>query len=381
MIQLPSKENCCGCLGCEAVCPKGAIKSIKDEDGFIYPSVDAQLCVDCGLCMKKCSFIKKNGRESEVDTVWAYRIADKEILADSTSGGAFTALSDMVLADGGVIAACIMDENFNALHILASDKTTRDRMRRSKYVQSNTEGIFQQVKQELESGKTVLFIGTPCQTAQMDVYAGVYRDKLITCDFLCHGVPNNDFFKAHIAWLEKIYGKKTTGYLFRGKKYGWNHMIQEVVFEGKKVRSDKKVQAYSRFFYAGVSLRPSCYNCRYRSTERSSDLTIADFWGIDKMLGKTDNRGYSMIAANTAKGKELVKLLKESGELIPVDKEKVMWRISEPISKCKFDRNEFWELYRKKGYSALVDRYTDTSTKASVIHNVKKRIKRILNRI
>ena len=157
-------------------------------------------------------------------------------------------------------------------------------------------------------------------------------------------------------------------------------MLEEVVFEGRKVRGDKKVQAYSRFFYAGVSLRPSCYSCRYRSAERSSDITIADFWGIDKILGKTDNQGYSMIAANTAKGKELVKLLKESGELIPVDKEKVMWRISEPISNCKFDRNEFWELYRNKGYSALVDRYTDTSTKASVIHNAKKWIKRILNR-
>lgn len=380
MIQLPSKENCCGCLGCEAVCPKGAIKSVKDDNGFIYPNVDAQLCVDCGLCMDKCSFIKKNCLESEVDKVWAYRTADKEILSDSTSGGAFTALSDKVLSDGGLVAACIMDESFTAMHILTSDRTIRDRMRRSKYVQSNTEEIFKQVKKVLESGKTVLFIGTPCQTAQMVVYAGAYRDKLIACDFLCHGVPNNDLFKDHIVWLENIYGKKAVNYFFRGKKYGWNHMIQEVVFEGRKIKSDKRVQAYSRFFYAGVSLRPSCYNCRYRSTERSSDITIADFWGIDKILGKTDNRGYSMIAANTEKGKELTELLKESGELIPVDKEKVLWRIREPISTCKLDRKEFWELYKNKGYSALVDKYTDTSTKALLIHNVKKWIKRIINR-
>lgn len=380
MIQLPSKENCCGCLGCEAVCPKGAIKSIKDEKGFIYPDVDAKLCVDCGLCMEKCSFIKKNGCESEVDSVWAYRTTDKEVLADSTSGGAFTALSDIVLADGGVVAACIMDNSFTAMHILTSDKTIRDRMRHSKYVQSNTEGIFQQIKKELELGKTVLFVGTPCQTAQMVVYAGAYRDKLIACDFLCHGVPNNEFFKAHITWLEKVYGKKAVNYFFRGKKYGWSHMIQEIEFEGRKLRGDKRVQAYSRFFYAGVSLRPSCYNCRYRSTERSSDITIADFWGIDKIIGKTDNRGYSMIVANTEKGKAFAELLKESGELILVDKEKVLWRISEPISTYKFDRNEFWELYKEKGYAALVNRYTDTSTKASLIHDAKRWIKYIISR-
>ena len=380
MIQLPSKENCCGCLGCEAVCPKGAIKSVKDDNGFIYPGVDAQLCVDCGLCMEKCSFIKKNGYESEVDKVWAYRTTDRKVLADSTSGGAFTALSDIVLADGGVVAACIMDESFTAMHILTSDKTIRDSMRRSKYVQSNTEGIFRQVKKELELGKTFLFVGTPCQTAQMVVYAGAYRDKLIACDFLCHGVPNNEFFKAHITWLEKVYGKKAVNYFFRGKKYGWNHMLEEVVLERRKVRGDKRVQAYSRFFYAGVSLRPSCYNCRYRSTERSSDITIADFWGIDKMLGKTDNRGYSMIVANTEKGKAFAELLKESGELISVDKEKVLWRISEPISTCKFDRNEFWELYKERGYAALVSKYTDTSTKASLIHNVKKWVKYIISR-
>ncbi len=378
MIQLPSKENCCGCMGCGDICPKGAIKAAKDDNGFTYPEVDAQLCVDCGLCMKKCSFINKNGNEKEVAAVWAYRVTNKGVLSESTSGGAFTALSDSVLADGGVVAACVMGDDFTACHILTSDKAVRDSMRRSKYVQSSTDGIFGQVKEELKKGKTVLFVGTPCQTAQMVVYAGEYRDKLIACDFLCHGVPNNDFFKAHIAFLEKAYRKKATGYFFRGKRYGWNHMLEEVVLEGNKLRGDKWVQAYSRFFYSGVSLRPSCHNCRYRTTARSSDITIGDFWGIDKILPNTDNRGYSMIAANTEKGKELIGSLSNSGELTEVDKDKVMGRIGEPISKCKIDKDKFWELYHKDGYSGVVAKYTDTSLKGALIHKAKKTVKRIL---
>ncbi len=378
MIQLPSKENCCGCMGCGDICPKGAIRAVTDENGFTYPQVDAELCVDCGLCMKKCSFINKNGNEKEVSAVWAYRVSDDSVLNESTSGGAFTALSDAVLADGGVVAACVMGDDFTACHILTSDKAVRDSMRRSKYVQSSTEGIFQAVKDELKNGKTVLFVGTPCQTAQMVVFAGEYRDKLIACDFLCHGVPNNDFFKAHIAFLEKAYGKKATGYFFRGKRYGWSHLMEEIEFNGKKLRGDKRVQAYSRFFYSGVSLRPSCHNCRYRTTARSSDITIGDFWGIDKILADTDNRGYSMVTANTEKGRTLVMTMDKTGELTEVDKAKVLWRIGEPISECKIDKDKFWELYHKDGYKGVVAKYTDTSLKGALIHKAKKTVKRLL---
>ena len=378
MIQLPSKENCCGCMGCGDICPKGAIKAVKDENGFTYPEVNAELCVDCGLCMKKCSFVNKTGAEKEVTAVWAYRVKDKNVLSESTSGGAFTALSDKVLAEGGSVAACVMGDDFTACHIITDDKTVRDGMRRSKYVQSSTEGIFHAVKEELKTGKTVLFVGTPCQTAQMVAFAGENRDKLIACDFLCHGVPNNDFFKAHIAFLEKEYGKKATKYFFRGKRYGWNHMLEEIEFNGKKLCGDKKVQTYSRFFYSGVSLRPSCHNCRYRSTERSSDITIGDFWGIDKLLPDTDNRGYSMLAANTEKGKALIETIGKTGELTAIDKQKVLWRIGEPISKCKIDKDKFWELYHKDGYRGVVNKYTDTSLKGALLHKVKKTVKRIL---
>ncbi len=378
MIQLPTKENCCGCMGCGDICPKGAIKAVKDDKGFIYPEVVAQLCVDCGICMKNCSFINKNGNEKEVQAVWAYRATDKTVLTHSTSGGAFTAISDIVLDNGGVVAACVMDDTFTVRHVLTADKTVRDDMRRSKYVQSSTDGIFANVKDELKKGKVVLFVGTPCQTAQMSVYAGKYRNKLIACDFLCHGVPNNDFFKSHIAYLEKIYGRRATGYYFRGKKYGWNHMLEEIEFEGKKIRGGKKVQAYSRFFYSGVSLRPSCHACRYRDTARSSDITIGDFWGINKILPASDNRGYSMIAANTPKGKDLVELLGNYGELTEVDKEKVLGRIGEPISNCKIDKKVFWQLFKNDGYDGVVSKYTDTSFKGELLHNIKKMVKRIL---
>lgn len=378
MIQLPSKENCCGCMACNDICPKNAISLTKDENGFIYPSVDGTLCVDCGLCINNCCFENSKVNDNEVSAIWAYRVSDKKILNVSTSGGAFTALSDLVLQKGGLVAACIMGEDFIVSHILTNDTDKRDKMRRSKYVQSNTEGIFKAVKSELKKGLTVLFVGTPCQTAQMVTYAGSYRENLIACDFLCHGVPNNDFFKAHIAFLEKKYGRKAENYYFRGKKYGWNHMLEEVAFNKGYVCGDKAVQAYSKFFYSGVSLRPSCYNCRYRSTKRASDITIGDFWGIDKIISNTDNRGYSMLAVNTEKGKQILEDIGDSGEIILVDKEKVISRIEEPISKCKIDNNIFWDIYHKYGYEGIVNKYTDTTLKGAFIHKVKKFVKRIL---
>lgn len=381
MIQLPTKEQCCGCMGCKTICPQNAISLSKDEKGFIYPKVDPDLCVDCGVCMERCCFPEKNGQEQEAKSTWAYRIRDKQILDDSTSGGAFTALSDLILDNGGVVAGCIIDENFTAFHTITAEKTVRDQMRRSKYVQSNTDGIFQSVRQELQRGRQVLFIGTPCQAAQMAGYAENERDRLIVCDFLCHGVPNNDFFKEHIRYLEEAYGCKAIKYFFRGKKYGWNHMLEEVVLDGGNVRGDKKVQAYSRFFYSGVSLRPSCRSCRYRSIERSSDITIGDFWGIEKLLGKTDNRGYSLVMANTQRGQKLVEQMRLSGELIRAEKEAVAFRLCEPLSPSKIDEKAFWESYDKDGYVALVSRYTDTSNKAALIHRVKKTVKRILSRL
>lgn len=367
-------------MACKAACAADAIRAVQDEKGFLYPQVDAARCVDCGACMAQCTFAQPRTEEHSVTTAYAFRIADADVLADSTSGGAFTALAERILDRGGMVAGCVLDERFEALHVLTADKAVRDRMRRSKYVQSNTDGIFSLVTEQLKSGKQVLFVGTPCQAAQMAVCAGRYRENLIVCDFLCHGVPNNAFFKAHIRYLESAYRSKATTYWFRGKKYGWSHMLEEVRLQTGRVRGDKRVQAYSRFFYAGVSLRPSCRRCRYRCETRGSDITLGDFWGIQKLFGKTDNRGYSLVTANTQKGQALVEQLASCGQLTAVDKQAVLERICEPLSACKIDEAAFWELYRTAGYEALVKRYTDTSLKTAVVHRLKKTVKRILSK-
>lgn len=378
MIQLPSKENCCGCMGCKDICPVDAINAQKDSYGFIYPSVNKDSCMDCGLCMSKCAFSNKDTNHNEPQSVWAYRINSKNALKESTSGGVFTALSDIVLAKNGAISGCVLNDDFSVCHILTYDENVRNKMRRSKYVQSDTNGIYKKIKDVLKDGTIVLFVGTPCQVAQIAEYLCDYREQLILCDFLCHGVPNNDFFKAHIDFLEKIYTCDAKSYLFRGKKYGWNHMLEEIVLKNGKVKGSKKVQSYSKFFYSGVSLRPSCENCHYRSMNRSSDITIGDFWGIEKIIGKTDNCGYSLIMANTLRGEEIVQQLKSCGEIFSVDKETIYNRVCEPLRPCKIDKEEFWDLYLKDGYSGVVKKYTDTSVKSEIIHQVKKTIKRAL---
>ena len=205
--------SCCGCMACESVCPRGAISMIENWKGFIMPSIDDGKCVNCGLCLKVCDFKKPQQTESNIKRAYSLAANDKTVLKNSTSGGAFTALSNVVLGRSGCVVVSVMEDDFTIRHVVAEDKTGRDKMRGSKYVQSSTQSIWQQVKTLLSQGKEVCFTGTPCQCAALRSFLGKDYDNLVVVDFLCHGVPNNKMFKEHIAYLNKYY-KKAPFYKF-----------------------------------------------------------------------------------------------------------------------------------------------------------------------
>lgn len=371
-VYVENKAMCCGCMACANACPKNAIRAQTDDHGFLYPQVDSTLCVECGLCEKICDFTAKQQAEHAPKKAYSLVHKDASVVKHSTSGGAFTALSNWVLEQNGIVVGAAMDENFTVYHHIAETADQRNAMRGSLYVQSDTRDAFRTVRSALKAGRVVLFVGTPCQGAGLRAYLGKDNANLYVVEFLCHGVPNNEFFRSHIAWLESAYGKKAIGYSFRGKRYGWNHGIDEVTFENHRHADSLKVQAYRDFFQKSVSLRPSCHNCSYRQWERSADLTIGDFWGIEKLTGKNDYAGVSFILTNTDKGTTLLKAVENTTTLQEYSLEKVRHRVSLNPSTSRINPEKFWALYREKGYAALVARYHNTSFKKRSTFCLKK---------
>ena len=373
MVKLYEPSACCGCMACGDICPVGAITSSTDDRGFIYPHVDGNLCVDCQACVNVCAFKGEKNTEKNILHAYAFQLTDKEQLRQSTSGGAFVALSDEILAEGGVVIGACMEDDFTVAHRIADDKDGRDAMRMSKYAQSTTGGIFAAVEKLLKDGKKVMFIGTPCQCGELRRYIGD-SDRLLVCDFLCHGVPSTAFLKEHIRYLEEYYHKTAAAYTFRGKRYGWNHGIEEITFTDGSRKDNKRVQSYAKFFQSGVSLRESCRHCVYRSHHRPSDITIADFWGYEKITGQKDHQGVSLILANSENGKQYVGRIAAHGTLTEVDVDRVLYRVATTPAKSRINVSDFWDIYSKEGYKGVVKKYAEPSFKETIKHELKKRL-------
>lgn len=359
MISISDKSECCGCLACYNACPADAIVLKKDIGGFVYPLVDKDKCVDCHLCEKACDFNSSDREFNIPSRCFSLEHKNRSVLINSTSGGAFTAISDLIIRNGGIVAGTMMDDRFNIVFTEANDAAGRDKMRGSLYVQSNPDTIYRRAQEHLNNGMTVLFVGTPCQVGAMQRYIKKNKNNLICVEFLCHGVPSNEFFKEHIKYLERMYHSKAQWYTFRSKKFAWwTHGIEEITFENGAQKATQAVQTYNTFFHSNVSLRPSCLNCSYRRLERSSDITIADFWGIEKITGKKNRKGVSLVLGNTEKGIALLeKIDMKNVDMAEVNFEKVKYRISTKPAKSKIDTNEFWRIYADKGYDGIVQRY------------------------
>ncbi len=371
-----NESFCCGCSACEAVCAQHAITMKENEKGFILPSVDESKCVNCGLCTKVCNFTKEKVNDSNILSAFSLVVNEDEVLKKSTSGGAFTVLSDYVLKDGGAIVGSVMQNDFSVEHIIAENVADRNRMRGSKYVQSNTQGVFPKVKTMLQNGRKVLFSGTPCQCAALQSFLGKEYDNLIVVDFLCHGVPNNRLFKDHIAYLEQQYGKKIVAYSFRDKLYGWDSYNNVAVLNNGRQKSRWINQAYYKFFVRDFSLREACHHCPYRSTHRPADITIGDFWGIEKLTGIKNNKGVSLVLVHSQKGRDLLDNARCNCAIAEFPIAKISHHIALVPSKPNKNREQFWKLYETKGYEAIVSRYFSNSVKDRIFHEIRKLVKR-----
>lgn len=313
------KENCCGCAACKQVCPTNSIYMKEDENGYLYPYIDGSRCVDCLACRKVCPFL--NTRTLTIPQITcAYVNPDEEYRMQSASSGAFEALCKAFIQEkeNYSIYGCELDDKLHAHHCSIHNITDIDRMKKSKYLQSYIENEYVNILTELRMSKTVIFSGTPCQVAALKNYLKKDFENLLTIDFVCHGVPSQKIFLKYIQYLEKKYHGKVQVYKFRNKrktKDGWTNLGTCFYFvDGRKIELEVEEDLYMNGFLYGLFNRDSCYKCKFASLNRVSDITVGDFWGIERVypeLTELKTNGTSLIMGNTSKGISTIKKLDE----------------------------------------------------------------------
>ena len=300
MIEIKNKQDCCGCTSCASACPKQCITMTADSEGFLYPVVDKTKCIDCHICEKKCPVL---GREKVVATpkidkdevnrraiknaenlpeTYVCFLKDEALRQQSTSGGMFTALAQYVLKRDGVVCGVILDDKQRVFHSFAEKESELEKMRRSKYVQSNQIGVYQRIRDELQQGRIVLYSGTPCQVAGLKSYLGRKYDNLITVDIICHGVGSPLYWEKYIQYVSKKMKSPVKKVHFREKTYGYNSACLAVYFQnGKSIHKGHDDDLYWAAFSKNFIYRPSCYACAFKTINHVADFTIGDFWKTD----------------------------------------------------------------------------------------------------
>lgn len=296
-------DKCTGCNACYAICPTHAIEMKCDSEGFLQPQVNNAQCTSCGLCDKVCPV----GKEilSNEKLIIACRAKNPKTVLESSSGGIFSVLAESVLSKNGVVYGCEITDPKHPKHVCIENKEDLDKIRRSKYVQSDKEDVFVSVKKHLAEGKEVMFVGTPCEVAGLSGYLGKKYDKLLLVDFICHGVPSPMAWRKYIEQQEAEAESTVLSVNFRSKCRGWRLFSMELTYDnGKKVSNVLTKNDYLRAFLCDLFLRKSCYNCCFKDKNYYSDLTIADFFAVNRIMPEIDNNeGTSIAIAHTDKGK------------------------------------------------------------------------------
>lgn len=389
MIEITDKKECTGCNACHDICPKQAISLNVDIEGFWYPIVNKDKCIDCGLCERTCPVIniqelKKNDFERPVCFAAIHK--NIEVRFGSTTGGLFSALAEQMYKEGGYVGGAIYDEDFAVKHFISNNPKDLIRLRQSKYSQSHTEGIFQEVKRLLLAGEKVLICGTPCQMAGLRRFLKKDYENLIIVDFICKSITSPKFYSKYLDYWERKAGSKLVAFKFKDKELGWRNLVKRFDFKNGKTLYSRAQDndLYSSAYHNNIVSRPSCYDCQFKGFPRMADITIADFWGCDKFAAYKeidDNAGTSAVICNSQKGLDFYKKLKnitsiqsKIEDIIPGNPA-LLHQQKEPA--C--DRKAFFEELEKENIENVVPKYTSYFGKEN--NNRKRQIKNILKSI
>lgn len=364
VLQTPH-DKCTGCAACMNCCPVDAITMKPDEEGFLCPVIDEKKCIDCGKCAAICSVLLDNNIESllgEPDCYAAWS-KDEMLRLQSSSGGVFTHLAETVINEGGAVVGARYRADHLVEHALIRKKEDIEQFRQSKYVQSDIGFVFRQVQNELKTGKPVLFSGTPCQCGGLRSFLGKDHENLYLCDFICHGVNSPMVYAGYLQELEEKFGSKIERVSFRDKSSGWYKFSIRILFEdGQEYLSYHKNDPYVLGFLdrkLSMFMRESCYQCRFRSVSRPTDITLADFWGIEHCLPEIDNHnGVSAVMVHSDKGKRLFSSCEDGVESIRVKLSDISLRNPSIVESPNegFNRKEFFRNLKSESLSDFVGR-------------------------
>lgn len=350
-----TKKECTGCSACMYICHKNSIKMEADKHGFEYPTQDLESCVQCNICMNQCpNHINK--ANDFIQKIYGCKNKNEEIRNRSTSGGVFTAIANCILEKSGVIYGAILDKDFIVRHARINRATELELLNGAKYVQSNLNGIFPKVLEDLQKDRYVLFSGTPCQVAGLKSFLRKDFEKLICVDLVCHGVPSPLLWKKYINYLQKQ--GKLEEFLFRNKKTGWHTSTTRYSIDGKMYYKNMSENPFTKMYFSGLSIRPSCHECIYTNFNRKGDLTIGDFWGIENVKPQfDDNKGVSLLMVNSLKGVKIFETIKKELEYFETSqRESLQPQLYEPTKKSEL-HEEFFADLTYFSFEKLMEKY------------------------
>lgn len=396
MIKISRKEDCCGCGACMQRCPKHCITMREDNEGFLYPIADKAACTNCGLCERVCPVINQGNTQKPIKTYAAIN-HNEDVRLASSSGGVFTFLAEKTINNGGVVFGAAFNEDWSVEHTCVERIEELEKLRGSKYVQSNTKNSFIEAERFLKEGREVLYSGTPCQIAALKLFLRKEYHNLTTVDVVCHGAPSPAVWEQYLQeTIDKIWNKKgwavpgthiekdyIRSIAFRNKSQGWKnysfaiqlkHLNQS---EGKTFLFQETLHQnkFMECFLNDLCLRPSCYQCPARGGKSGSDVTLADLWGAGKICPELDDD----------KGLSLVLMRNEKIDLTSLNKWEIPYNdalahnhsIEEDVSKPA-KRNKFFKKMAEKGmYKATAEclhRGQMSILAEKIIWNIKHRL-------
>jgi len=374
MIKIIEKADCCGCSACESVCPQACIAMQPDEEGFLYPVTDVEKCVDCGLCNGVCPIINAAGEVPRPQKAYIVNSKNATVRAESTSGGAFTPIAQYIIENGGVVYGAAFDECFNVIHTYADSVEELKKFRGSKYVQSDMGDCFRTAKAFLDNDRLVCFSGVPCQIEGLLRFLKKDYQNLITADVVCRAVPSPLAWRKYLIYRkERLKASEIKSISFRDKsKYGYQFPMLHISTDRKNYYRGIESDPYTRSFFGGMAVRPSCYKCNFRKRYRVSDFTLWDCFFPEYFAPElNDNRGSTNVLIHTEKGGELFKAITDSLSYKEAEPDKLVKDIKEMFksspSNAKrtqffrdihvMDENDFWNKYFPNTVKSVIMRF------------------------
>ena len=355
-----NEAACCGCLSCMYSCPTGSISLSERFDKFSYPQLDSSKCINCGICRDVCP--NDNLKLNSIISTHALKHNEREVRLNSSSGGAFTAISDILLDEGYTVYGAVLDDDFHVVHRSASNKEERNKMRGSKYIESSLVGIYPDIKSRLERNEKVLFVGTPCQTNGLKTFLKKEYENLFTIDLVCNGVGSPKIFEDYLNLVSN--GKGVNNFIFRYKADDKWSSDFKIYIDCESKNEEYLNSLYTLLFVRQFGYRPSCSECKFTRTERPGDLTIGDFWTINSINKDfNDSTGVSFVSANTSKGEKFLKEKLNNCETIETDKEKTIKaipRMHESVNDSVI-KHKFWKYYKSHSAKKTFDVYGSQS--------------------